>query len=40
MATMEELEDRVKQLEETVLIQGDILKRILEILSSKQPERG
>lgn len=39
MPTLEKLEDRVKQLEETVLIQGDILKRILQILESKQVER-
>ena len=40
MPTIEELEKRIERLEEGVLVQGDILKRILEILNSKQQERG
>jgi uncharacterized coiled-coil protein SlyX len=35
MATIEELEERISKLEETILVQGDILKRILEILKQR-----
>jgi len=32
LATIEELEERIKNLEETILVQGDIIVRILDIL--------
>ena len=32
MATIEELEERIKKLEEKILVQGDIIVRILDIL--------
>ena len=37
--TLEELTARIKRPEETVLVQGDILKRILEILKQRT-DRG
>ena len=40
MPTIEELEERIKKLEEKILVQGDIIQRILEILKQRTTERG
>jgi len=32
LATIEELEERIKKLKEKILVQGDIIVRILDIL--------
>jgi uncharacterized coiled-coil protein SlyX len=39
MPTIEELEKRLEKLEETILVQGDIIQRVLEILKQRT-DRG
>lgn len=40
MATIEELEKRLEKLEEKILVQEDIIQRILEVLKQRTIERG